>query len=416
MDPRLISIYASAGILLGANGLIVTLIAIRADLEGMPDSVIGFLGAGYFFGFFASCFWTPTLIRRAGHIRVFAALAALYAITTLSIVLWVDAAFWVAMRVVGGFCSAGIATVIESWLNHIADNKDRARVLSMYRVVDLTFVTAGQFMMPVIGVSGFEIFAVTAILFCLAIIPVSLSRQHSPPPPDSTRLRPLATWALSPTACIGCVIIGLTNGAFRTVGPIYAREIGLGVDDVALFVSLSIVAAAVCQYPLGAMSDRIGRRIVLLGATAVTIASSLFLFTLGRLDPIFVFIGGMLFGGFALPLYSLSIAHAADFAKPGEFVELSVGLVLFYTLGAIFGPLISSGLISNLGPAYFFAYTGAVHSILVAFILYRMTRRMAVSRSERGRFVGMLRTSPLFSRMATGRSDASEQSKKVPDS
>lgn len=410
MDSRLISIYTSAGILLGANGLIVTLIAVRANLEGMPDSAIGLMGAGYFFGFFASCLWTPTLIARAGHIRVFAALAALYAITALVFVLVVDATVWIGLRVIGGFCAAGIGTVIESWLNQIAENKDRGRVLSMYRVVDLAFVTAGQFLMPLVGAGGFEIFVLTAIMFCLAILPVSLSRQQSPPPPASTKLRPLATWALSPTACIGCVVIGLTNGAFRTVGPVYAQEMGLAVDAVALFVSLSVVGAAVCQYPLGALSDRYGRRIILLTATSISIASSLFLFAFGRLDPMFVFIGGMMFGGFALPLYSLSVAHAADYAKPGEFVELSVGLVLFYTIGAIFGPVIASTLISGLGPSFFFAYTGAIHSVLVAFVLYRMTRRRAVEAAQRGRFVGMLRTSPLFSRIATGRPEQERQS------
>lgn len=416
MDPRLISIYASAGMLLGANGLFVTLIAVRANIEGMPDSVIGLLGTGYFFGFFASCVWTPTLIQRAGHIRVFAALAAIYAITALLFILFVDAYFWIALRVVGGFCSAGVGTVIESWLNQIAQNKDRGRVLSMYRVVDLAFVTAGQFMIPMIGPSGFEIFAVTAILFCMAIIPVSLSRQESPAPPASTKLRPLSTWALSPTACVGCVIIGMTNGAFRTVGPVYAQEMGLTVDAVAIFVSLSVVAAAVVQYPLGAMSDRFGRRVILLTATSVTIASSLFLFLFGRLDTSLVYLGGMMFGGFALPLYSLSIAHAADHAKPGEFVELSVGLVLFYTLGAIFGPTISSTIISWFGASYFFAYTASVHSILIGFIIYRMTRRGGVARAQRRRFVGMMRTSPLFSRMAAGRHSHSEKTDGTIDS
>lgn len=410
MDPRLISIYASAGMLLGANGLIVTLIAVRANIEGMPSSVIGLLGTGYFFGFFASCVWTPTLIQRAGHIRVFAALAAIYAVTSLLFVLYVDAYFWVLLRVVGGFCSAGVGTVIESWLNQIAQNKDRGRVLSMYRVVDLTFVTAGQFLMPTIGPGGFEIFAVTAIMFCLAIIPVSLSKQKSPIAPASTKLRPLSTWALSPTACIGCVVIGMTNGAFRTVGPVYAQEMGLTVDAVAVFVSLSVVAAAVFQYPLGAMSDRYGRRGILLLATSITIASSLFLLVFGDANPLFVYIGGMMFGGFALPLYSLSMAHAADHAKPGEFVELSVGLVLFYTMGAIFGPIVSSSIISWFGPSYFFAYTASVHSVLVAFVLYRITRRVDVSRDQRRRFVGMLRTSPLFSKISVNRRNHSDKS------
>jgi len=390
----------SAGILLGANGLIGTLIAVRASLEGFPEAAIGLMGTAYFMGFFGGSLLTPKLIARAGHVRVFAALAALSAIATLGFVLVVDITAWIVFRVVIGFAFSGLSMVVESWLNERAASADRARVLSLYRIVDLGAVTGSQFLLPLFGADGFEIFAVAAILFAGALIPISLSRTTSPPPPTITRLRPLWVWHLSPVAAAGCITLGLTNGAFRTVGPLYAGSMGLSVDQVALFMSLGIAGGALLQYPFGWLSDRTDRRVILLIATAGAAVAS---FYLANTDSTVnaILLGGFLFGSFALPLYSLSVAHANDHAKAGEFIGLAAGLTLFYALGASIGPLASSVIIAELGPPAFFLYTSSLHSLFILFVLYRMTRRAAVPAALRSRFVAFLRTSPLIFRLSS---------------
>ena len=297
----------SAGILLGANGLIGTLIAIRASLEGFPEAAVGLMGTAYFAGFFGGCVMTPRLIVRAGHVRVFAALCALAAIAALAFLLVIDMTAWVVFRVITGFAFSGLSMVVESWLNERAASADRGRVLSLYRIVDLGAVTGSQFLIPLFGAGGFEIFAVAAILFTGALIPISLSRTSSPAPPEITRLRPLWVWRLSPVATAGCITLGLTNGAFRTVGPLYAGTMGLSVDQVALFMSLGIAGGALLQYPFGWLSDRTDRRIILLLATAGAAASSFYLASTDS-SVNAVLLGGFLFGSFALPLYSLSAA------------------------------------------------------------------------------------------------------------
>ena len=400
----------SAGILLGGNGLIGTLVAVRASLEGFPEAAIGLMGTAYFVGFFGGCVVAPKLIARAGHIRVFAALAALSAIAALGFVLLVDVIAWIAFRVIIGFAFSGLSMVVESWLNERAASADRGRVLSLYRIVDLGAVTGSQFLLPLIGPGGFEIFAVSAILFAGALIPISLSRASSPPPPEITRLRPLWVWRLSPVAAAGCITLGLTNGAFRTVGPVYAGAMGLTVDQVALFMSLGIAGGALLQYPFGWLSDRIDRRLVLLSATAGAAASSLYLAsTESSVNA--VLLGGFLFGSFALPLYSLSAAHANDHAKAGEFIGLAAGLTLFYALGASIGPLASSLIIGRLGPPAFFLYTASLHGAFILFVLYRMTRRAAVPADLRSRFVALLRTSPAIFRLSRPSRDADRRSK-----
>lgn len=398
---RLLPIYLSAGILLAGNGLLVTLVAIRASAEGFGNTFIGLLGAGYFAGFLVACIVTPKLIQRAGHIRVFAALSAGAAVAALTMIMSVTPETWLAARILSGFCFCGTATVLESWLNAIADNSNRGRLLGVYRVVDLGSVMGGQFVLPVIGTGGFQIFVFAGILLATALIPVSLSRQASPAPPESAKVRPGLVWAISPTAAFGCLTLGLTNSAFRAIGPLYAQEMGLGVDQVALFISLGVLGGALLQYPIGVLSDRLDRRLILIVTTGAAASASLFL--AAATSPIQVLIGGFLFGGFALPLYSLSMAHGNDHAEPGQIVEFTAGLILFYGLGAIVGPFISSVIIQEFGPRYFFTYTCAVHASLIVFVVWRMTRRASVPPALRRRYVGLLRTSPMFVRFAMGR-------------
>lgn len=401
IDMRLLPIYVSAGLLLAGNGLLVTLVALRANSEGMGSSLVGLLGAGYFAGFLVSCIVTPKLIQRAGHIRVFAAFAAGAAVSALVMVLWQTAPAWFLARVLAGFCFCGTATVLESWLNSIATRKNRGRLLSVYRVVDLGSVMGGQLLIPLVGGGGFEIFVLAGVLLATALIPVSLSNQKSPPPPESTRVQPFKVWAISPTAVFGCFSLGLTNSAFRSVGPVYAQEVGLSVDQVALFISLGVLGGALMQYPIGLLSDRYDRRIMLIIVTAGAAASSLFLS--GATAPNEVLFGSFMFGGFALPLYSLSMAHGNDHADPSQTVQLTAGLIMFYGIGAIVGPFISSQIIEHYGPKYFFVYTCCIHASLIAFVGWRMTRRAAVPPALRRHYVAMLRTSPMFVRLAVGR-------------
>lgn len=409
----LVPLLASAGILLGANGLLGTLVAVRAHQEGFSDPLIGLLGSGYFLGYFGGSLFTAALIARAGHIRVFAALSALSAIIVLTMILMIDPLVWLAVRVLGGFSFSGISLVIESWLNERAASEDRARVLSLYRIVDLTSVTGGQFLLPLFGAGSFAIFAVCAILFAGALIPVSLSRLGDPAPPATTRLRPGRIWAVSQVACVGCITLGLTNGAFRSIGgPLYAQGMGLDVDGVALFMSLGIFGGAISQYPLGWLSDRVDRRFALLLATGGAVAASLLLALFAPGFPALVFVGGLLFGSFAMPLYSLSIAHANDFAEPGTYVELAAGLTMFYAIGASVGPLIASFLIGAFGPAVFFLYTSALHGGLIVFVVFRMTRRAPVPAPLRERFVGLVRTSPALFGLARPPGEPNRRSRK----
>ncbi len=427
----LLPLFSAAAILFAGNGMLITLIALRGDLEGFSPATIGAIGTCYFVGFLVGSLRAPKLIEMVGHIRVFAALAAIGAATVLVHVLIVDPYLWMLARAVTGFCISGLFAAIESWLNGATSNKDRGRVLSVYSLIDLAAVTAAQFMLPTLGTKGFAVFAVTAMFFTLSLVPIALSPSAVPTTSEPVRLAIRDAWKISPLAFMTCFTIGLTNSSYRAIGPVYATEIGLDTAGVAFFISAGIVGGAILQLPLGWISDRIDRRKVLMfcsaGATIASIGLSLlsdsvFLRnSLGTVistqtSPTWYYIGSFLFGAFAMPLYSLAAAHANDFAKAGQHAVVTAGLLFTFGVAASFGPMASSLAMEYFGPPAFFTFMSLCHGMLVAAAVYRMLARPPASEEDRAKYTLMPRTSFAIFRLArrrlTGESASDQRSTK----
>src|SRR5262245_26810441 len=381
----LIPLLIAAGILLRGNGMQGTLIALRGAQEGFPPALIGLMGTAYFGGFLLGCIFITRIMKSVGHIRASSALAAIAASGTLTLVLLIDPLMWSAVRFATGFCFAGLFTVMESWLNSGVSNQDRARVLALYRIIDIGSVTGAQFMIPVFGADGFTIFAIMSIMITLSLVPVSLCDRSNPTPPADVRLDLRKVWRISPLASIGCVAVGVTNSAFRTLSPVYAEQIGMSVTDVVTFVTVGIVGGAIIQYPLGYLSDLWDRRTVLLLTTGCALIAALALVFLAGSDPFANFLIVFIFGCFAMPLFSLSAAHANDRAGKGEFVLVNAALMLFYSFGAIGGPLVASWFMQRLGPQSLFSFVAAVYAVFILITLYRMRARGSVPAAERGK-------------------------------
>jgi MFS family permease len=396
----LIPLLLAAGILLGGNGLQGTLIALRGAQEGFSPSTIGLMGTFYFAGFLLGCFAITPMMREVGHVRSFASLAAIASAGTLILVLFIDPIVWSGVRFVSGFAFAGLFTVMESWLHSGVSNENRARVLAIYRVVDIGAVTGAQFVIPVVGIDGFALFALMSIMITLSLVPVSLGDRTNPKAPDDIKLDLRRAWAISPLAAIGCIAVGVTNSSFRTLSPVYAEEIGMSVTDVVTFVSAGIIGGAAMQYPLGYLSDRWDRRSVILITAALSTAAALAIAFLAGEAPLANFAYVFVFGCFAMPMFSLCAAHANDRAAPGEFVMLNAALMLFYSVGAIGGPVASSFTMERFGPSALFIFNAVVYVIFIFIILYRMQARSGVPADRRGRFVALLRTSTVFARLA----------------
>ena len=244
---QLAALLFSTAILVTGNGLFNTLLPVRAEIEAFPTLAIGLLGSIYFGGFVLGCLQGPLIVRRVGHIRTFAALSGIVAATALAHVLVVDPIAWGVLRFVAGFGFAGLYVVIESWLNDRATADNRGAIMSIYTFISLCVLMAGQFLLTTYDPAGFELFALVAVLLTLALVPVALTRQRDPTRPATIGLDIPRLWRLSPAGFAGCLCVGLVNGSFWSLGPLFADRSGLDIDNLVYFVAAAPLAGASMQ-------------------------------------------------------------------------------------------------------------------------------------------------------------------------
>ena len=391
---QLTALLLSTAILMTGNGLINTLLPVRAEMEAFSTLEIGLLGTVYFAGFVLGCLNVPLLVRRVGHIRTFATLSSVAATTALAHVFLIDPIAWGLLRFVGGFGFAGLYVTIESWLNDRAGSANRGAIMSIYTFISLSVLMAGQFLLTAHDPAGFESFAIVAVLIALALVPVSLTKAPEPPRPAAIGLDIVGLWRLSPVGFAGCLSVGLVNGSFWSLGPVFASRSGLDIDHLVYFIAGATLAGAVMQWPLGRLSDRIDRRFVIV-VSALCAAASGVLFGVWDAPSNTLLIGlSAAFGGFAMPLYAVSVAHANDHAEDTRFVATAGGLLLVYGFGASLGPLIASALMGYYGSGGLFMFTTFVHAALALFATLRLALRPRPTQDDRTGFVAVPRTSP----------------------
>ena len=389
------ALLVGVALLMLGNGLFLTLVPLRADLEGFGAAWIGAIGAAYSVGFVLGCYLVPPLVARVGHIRVYAAIAALGAIVPLLHLLALHPAAWLLFRIVIGLCISGLYMVIESWLNGAASRRNRGTVFSAYVAIHLAAVTAGQYLLLLDSPGGSKLFSLATILFALAVIPVCLTRAPSPPLPVKARPELRRLWRNSQVSVVGCFTNGMANGAVWSLAPVYAKGLGLSVSGIAVFVSVAIVGGAVVQYPLGRLSDRLpDRRWLIAAVCAVASLAGLVLIVADGLPVAVVYAAYFLFGAAAFSIYGFSVAHANDHAEPENFVQIMAGLLVVFGVGAVAGPLVAAVLMEAMGSGFLFLFTSAVHGAVALWTFWRMKQRRAVAPEHREEYVPMARTSP----------------------
>ncbi len=386
-------LIATAALFLG-NGLLQTLVPIRAQLEAFSTTVIGLMGAAYFAGFAVGCLIGPAAVKRVGHIRCFAAFAALAAAATLLYPLAVEPAAWCLLRGFTGLCLAVLYMVVESWLNDQSSNEVRGSVLSIYIIVGNVVTVGGQLAVNLEDPMEPVLFSLVAMLVCLSLVPLSLTTAAVPKPIVSARLRIARLYRLSPTAFLGCLVVGMVEGAFWTLGPVFAQARHLPVAEITLFMGAFVAGGTVSQWPLGRFSDHVDRRIVITGCCLGTVATGLGLALLELDGTLPAFALACLHGGFMVPLYALCLAHANDYAPNETLVEVSSGLLLIYAAGAVIGPLALGPVMQSYGAGSLFVAMAGVLGALALFILARMLFRPLAAAMARAEFVPVPKTTP----------------------
>jgi MFS family permease len=377
-------------LLLTASGMQSMIMPLRGQWEGFALSELGMLGTAWASGFVVGCIYIPRLIGRIGHVRALAAFASLGAVVALLSGLIVDPLPWILMRCITGFIMAGSFMVIESWLNDRATNENRGMIFSLYLAVTYIGIMIGQMSVYQGSFLGPNMFIITGILYCLALLPTVLSSVDTPSLPQQVKLDLKALWRNSPMAFVACFLIGVANGCFGTLGAVYGSRIGLTATMVGLMMSIAVVAGAIVQIPIGRLSDRMDRRYVLAVAAAIGAVSGLLLVAIRPVEPWIIMAMIAFYGAMAYALYSVAVAHANDFAGPQDFVKISGGLLLLYGLGTIVGPLLGSKAMEQAGPEGLFIVTGIAQALISIYALVRMVQRAAIADNLKSVFRSML--------------------------
>ena len=379
------SLLLSYGLLLLANGLFATLLGVRTQVEGFPTDLVGFIVAAYFFGLLLGGLFAGRVVARVGHIRSFAAFASLMSVSALLHPIWISVGSWMLLRMLSGFCMAGMIMVTESWLNERASNSNRGQVLSFYMTTNYFAAGCGQFLLTVGDPSKFQLFSLASVIFSLALLPVLLTRAKAPIITSAGRMGLITLYRMAPLGVIGVLCGGLINASVLGLGPVYATNIGLTEASLSIFMATIIMSGLILQWPMGRLSDRIGRGPLLVVIPIVVSLASFSIIMASDFRLLFASIG--LFGAFQFTIYSLSAATANDLVSSEQRVQVAAALLIIYGAGASIGPIIAGLFMSFMGPQGLFAYFALVSLLLSLFATIK--RRRGGSPATRKPFVAV---------------------------
>jgi MFS family permease len=372
---KIYALFIGSALLMFGGGLQGLLLSVRGAQENFSLVALGLIGTGWSVGFVAGSITVPMLVQRVGHIRAFSIMAAIGTVTILLNLLWINDVAWIVMRSLSGFCFAGAAMIVESWLNEVADNRSRGTIFSIYVTINMAASTVGQLAMSVTGVTGYIPFVVGAIAFICAILPSALTSTPQPRPIASAKLDVWLLYKTSPLAVIASFACGMANGTFGTLAPVYGVRQGLDPSGIAILFSVTAIVGAVAQIPFGRLSDTMDRRmvIVVLSGIAAVIGFLTVLINPGGNWMMYFLFG--LYGFSAYPLYAIAVAHANDFAREGEFARVAGAMLLILGTGLAIGPLLASIVMNAVGPVALFIVTATFHGALAVTAFLRMKIR-----------------------------------------
>lgn len=364
-------------LLMLGNGLQGTLLGVRGAIEGFSPTTMSWVMSAYFLGILIGSRTTPYMIRRVGHVRVFAALASLISAAFIVYAMLPDPYVWSAMRLLVGFSFAGVYVVAESWLNDSATNETRGQALSAYMIVMMLGLIMAQVLLNAADPAGFILFAAMSVLVSVSFAPILLSVS---PAPVFHSSKPMSIKKLYKTSPLGVVGIFLMGGVFSIMfgmSPVYATSVGMNITEVSIFVGAIYVGGVTLQYPIGWVSDRMDRRLLIILITAfgaIVIAAGSF-----WTDSFFVLVALSFFlGGSANPLYSLLIAHTNDYLDPEDMANAAGGMIFVNSVGAVGTPILIGLAMTRYGPNMYFYLSAVLLASVATYGAYRMTRREAI--------------------------------------
>jgi MFS family permease len=361
-------------LLMVGNGLQGTLLGVRGGIEGFSTFEMSIVMSAYFAGFLGGSRVAPEMIRRVGHVRVFAALASFISAILILYPAFAHPVAWALGRLVIGFCFSGVYVTAESWLNNSADNTNRGKALSVYMIVQMFGIVSAQVLLAMGDVSGYALFIVSSVLVSISFAPILLSISPTPAF-ETAKPMPLKTLIkISPLGCLGMFLLGGVFSAQFGMSAVYGVAAGLTIVQISLFVSSIYVGALLMQYPIGWFSDRVDRRLVILIVASLGGVMSLVAFSFDQYFSALL-VAAFIIGGTSNPLYSLLIAYTNDYLEADDMASAAGGLIFINGMGAIAGPLVTGKVMDTFGTQAFFMVIATLMLTLTGYAGYRMTQR-----------------------------------------
>ncbi len=364
------------------NGMQGTLLGVRGQIEGFSTLEMSLVMSGYFLGFLFGSRMAPEMIRRVGHVRVFAALASMISAVMILYPAFANPWAWGAGRVLIGFCFSGVYVTAESWLNNAATNENRGKALSLYMIVQMVGIVSAQALMLTADPGGFVLFIIPSVLISLSFAPILLSISPTPAFDTTKPMTLREIMRISPLGCVGMFLLGGVFAAQFGMAAVYGAEAGLTVGQISTFVAMFYVGAMLVQYPLGWLSDRMDRRLLILVASAICAGGAVVGMALGQVFWLLM-VSAFIVGGMSNPLYSLLIAYTNDFLGTDDMAAAAGGMVFINGLGAVFGPIITGWIMGVVGPSGYFLHIATLCTMMAAYAAYRMTQRAAPDDTDR---------------------------------
>ncbi|GGF31291.1 MFS transporter [Youhaiella tibetensis] len=383
---KIYALFLGSCLLMFGGGLQGLLLSVRGAEENFSLLALGLIGTGWSVGFVAGSISVPMLVKRVGHIRAYSVMAVVGTVTILLNLLWINDIGWIVLRAFSGFCFAGAAMIVESWLNEVADNRNRGTIFSIYTTLNMAASTLGQLAMSVTGVSGYLPFVIGAISFILAVLPTALTSTPQPRPLASAKLDVVLLYKTSPVAVIAAFTLGMANGTFGTLAPVYGYAQGLDAAGISVLFAVTAILGASAQIPFGRLSDRVDRRLVMIGLSLAAAITGTLLVIINPSPGIIMYVLFGIYGFAANPIYAIAVAHANDFAKDGSFAKIASGMLLILGIGLAIGPAVASFIMSSYGPVGLFIVTATFHGTLAAVAFWRMKIRPVRDATGRMRF------------------------------
>ncbi len=392
---RVVPPLASTALMMVGAGTLGSLLPLRFSAMGYSPGVIGLFATAEALGFLVGCLYAHKLIAPVGLERAYAAFAGMKAVAILGLHFADGVAVIVPLRCLIGLNAAGLAIIVESWLNALVPNEQRGRVLTIYVLVYGLFFGAGQLFGQNLNVQGPELLFIAGIATILALVPMVAIDVRAPVLPQRVTLEILKAVRTSPVSVLACLLNGLVLTAFTTVGPLFSERIGFDQRHIVILMACVSLGGLFLQWPIGYFSDKVDRRYALIGIGSGVVGVAFALVMLG--NPSFLLFALLFaaFGGLGESLYAVGVAHANDRAVASDYVALSSTLLFVWALGAAIGPTTGTFAIELTTPRAFFVYVIALTLAFTLFTIWRLyRRRLGRAPEAREDFLAYPQTSP----------------------